>query len=124
MVSTRLQSNSNSSCGDGSMLPSTSDPTSAKLPVYDLTSTKLLAQDPSYSKFLCSTGCVTRSGANTHPTTVCHSKDASPLKSAMNLMDLPIEIIQKIASYCGYKTVANLRMVSKFDSCVELCFWP
>lgn len=90
MVSTRLQSNSNSNCGDGAML----------------SASEIIA-----SKLQCGIGCVTRSSASGNAQPIGHSKDIN-LRSTINLMDLPVELIQNILSHCGYKTVANLRVVS------------
>lgn len=64
------------------------------------------------SKLQCGIGCVTRSSASGNAQPIGHSKDIN-LRSTINLMDLPVELIQNILSHCGYKTVANLRVVNK-----------
>lgn len=128
MVSTRLQSSSNS--GDGS-LPSYSDANTSKggsggkdakflVPVM---STRLQSNvssgdlsplniDGVSGKASSTVGCVTRSNTVVHNQVVCHSKD-NQSRANLNLLDMPTEIIQKIVSYLGFKTVANLRIVNK-----------
>lgn len=71
----------------------------------------LSASEVIASKLQCSIGCVTRSSASGNAQQIGHSKDIS-IRSTVNLMDLPVELIQNILSRCGYKTVANLRVVS------------
>lgn len=128
MVSTRLQSSSNS--GDGS-LPSYSDANASKgasggkdakflVPVM---STRLQSNISSgdlsplsidvVSGKASTVGCVTRSNTVVHNQVVCHSKD-NQSRANLNLLDMPTEIIQKIVSYLGFKTVANLRIVIIF----------
>lgn len=71
----------------------------------------LSASEVIASKLQCSIGCVTRSSASGNSQQIGHSKDTN-VRSTVNLMDLPVELIQNIISLCGYKTVANLRVVS------------
>lgn len=121
-MSTRLQSNSSSSnCGDGSV-PSCSDINASKgckETKFLLPSTRLqsnnsadmlpLSIDVTSGKSS-NVGCVTRSNTVVNNQVAGHSKD-NQSKANLNLLDLPTEIIQKIVSYLGYKTAANLRIV-------------
>lgn len=83
MVSTRLQSNN-----------------SSVLNTLDVNSSKLTSN----------IGCVTRSNTTGNTHQISHSKDIHS-KPLLNLLDLPTEIIEKIVSYCEYRTVANMRIV-------------
>lgn len=120
MVSTRLQSNSSSSnSGDGS-LPSCSDVNSSKGKetkfAVPTVSTRLQSNNSADMMPLSidvsakSSGCVTRSNTTVNNQVAVHSKE-NQSKANLNLLDLPTEIIQKIVSYLGFKTAANIRTV-------------
>ncbi len=93
MVSTRLQSSSNSS-GDAIVIS---------------------APEANSAKMAGGVSCATRSTASTINSHLsCHSnnfKNGQPVKPTLNFLDLPTEIVQNIVSYCGYKAVANMRTV-------------
>lgn len=54
-------------------------------------------------------------GSSPHAgTPKCSSLIAAPKSYSTNLLDLPIEVIEKIFSYLGFKSVSHLRMVITF----------
>lgn len=52
----------------------------------------------------------------------CTSVVPAPKNFHTNLLDLPVEILEKIFSYLGFKTVSHLRMVNIFHYFKICCF--
>lgn len=117
VTSTRLQSSNNPN--ENGIYPVASDglqktPSIAPRIVSNRqhnTDNSMLPSSEVLQKCSCITGCMTRSLASIHPNT-CHSKDTVQSKAAITFFQLPREIIEKIVTYCGFKTASNLRLVS------------
>lgn len=151
MVSTRLQSNSSSNCGDGgSSVPSCAEISSSKgtacgvskekIP-FPMVSTRLQCGDglsptlctaePAAAKGTYNTGCATRSSTTVIASQVATVAAAAAAAAAAantvtghskgtNFLDLPTEIVQKIVSYLGFRTVATMRTVIILVRCVRI----
>lgn len=55
-------------------------------------------------------------GSSPHASTSkCVSLLPTPKSYSTNMLDLPVEVIEKIFSYLGFKSVSQLRMVTIFE---------